>query len=332
MTHPKILVDIDGVPVSGLFFERLVSLTITDREGIRSDTLEIVFNDSAPHFESPRRGAVANVTISTGSGGSFVGSYVIDSVENICLPYTIKVGGHSADLRSEMKTNKSRHWDNTSVKDIVSEIAGQYDLKAKISDVVSGHIYDWIGQQDESDLHFLERLAKRHGALFTIKNGALLWLELGAGKTADGTVVAPAIIVPTFLIEGSCRMSETDVDRFATVKAHYQDRAGAKRREVIVDGDPEAEGEHVIRTPFSSKEEATSAAEAFAKEMMRGSVTTSCSIVGRPSLMAGQPLKYQGVRPGIDGRPFIVEMVKHTFGKSGGLRTAFKGKLQADAD
>ena len=36
MTHPKVLVDIDGVPVSGLFFERLISLNITDREGMRS--------------------------------------------------------------------------------------------------------------------------------------------------------------------------------------------------------------------------------------------------------------------------------------------------------
>lgn len=61
MTHPKVLVDIDGVPVSGLFFERLINLNITDREGIQSDTLELVFNDAAPHFASPRRGAVASV-------------------------------------------------------------------------------------------------------------------------------------------------------------------------------------------------------------------------------------------------------------------------------
>lgn len=52
---------IDGVPVSGLFFERLISLNITDREGIQSDTLELVFKGVSPHFASPRRGAVASV-------------------------------------------------------------------------------------------------------------------------------------------------------------------------------------------------------------------------------------------------------------------------------
>lgn len=327
--HPKILVDIDGVPVSGRFFDRLVSLNITDREGIRSDTLELVFNDAAPHFASPRRGAIANVRILSGEGSGFSGAYVIDRVENKCLPYTMTVGGHSADLRSEMKTSKSRHWDNKSVKDIVSEVAGEYGLEPKIAETVSDHVYAWVGQQDESDLHFLERLAKRHGALFTIKSGVLLWLERGAGKTAGGTVIAPIVIGPTSIVENTCRVSESDVDRFGKVKALYQDRAGAKRQEVVVVGDAEAGGEHVIREPFSSKAAATAAAEAFAREMLRGLIKTSCTVVGRPALMAGQPLYYLGVRPGLDGREFVAETVRHTYTKSGGLRTAFDGKLKA---
>lgn len=330
MIPQRVLVDIDGAPVSGLFFERLVSLDITDREGIRSDSLKLVFNDAAPHVATPRRGAIANVTILSSTGGGFVGSYVIDSVDHTCLPYTISVGGHSADLRSEMKTSKSRHWDDASVKDIVTEIAGEYSLQPKIADAVSAHVYPWIGQQDESDLHFLQRLAKRHGALFTIKSGALLWLERGAGKTADGTAVPAAVILPTSIVNGSCRVSESDVDRFGKVKAFYQDRSGAKRQDVIVDGDPEAEGEHVIREPFGSEEEAQAAAEAFAREMLRGLVKTSCAIIGRPALMAGQPFKYSGVRPGIDGRVFIAEMVKHTYTKSGGLRTSVRGSLRSE--
>jgi phage protein D len=327
----NVIVSVDGVPVTGLFFQRLVSLTITDREGIRSDTLEIVFSDDAPHFTSPRRGAVVSVTIlAGGAGGSFVGSFVIDRVEFSCLPHKITVGGHSADLRSNMKAKKSRHWDGKSVADIVAEIASGYDLQVKISEAVSGHVYDWIGQQDESDLNFLERLAHRHGALFTIKNGSLLWLERGAGKTADGTSVPAAVVLRSDVILGSCRVSETDVDRFGKVTAVFQDRAGAKRGEVTVVGDVDADGEHVMRDPLSSQAAAQAAAEAFAREMMRGLVKTSCAIVGRPALMAGQPLTYLGVRPGIDGRAFITELVKHSFTKGAGLRTTFEGKLKAE--
>lgn len=330
MTHPRIVVTVDGTPVSGAFFDRLVSLTITDREGIRSDALDLVFSDGLPHFQSPRRGALVNVTIANGLDGGFVGAYVIDRVDFACLPYTIKVSGHSADLRSEMKANKTKHWDNASVKAIVAEKASDYGLKVKISDAVSAHVYAWIGQQDESDLNFLERLAQRHGALFTIKNGTLLWLERGTGKTADGTAIPPERILVPSIIEGSCGVSETDVDRFAKVKAYWQDRKSAKRQEVVVDADPAAKGEHVLRDPYSSKMEAEAAAKAAAREMMRGLIETACSIAGRPALMAGQPVVYVGVRPQVDGREFILDQVTHTFTKSGGLRTAFTGKLKAE--
>jgi hypothetical protein len=36
------------------------------------------------------------------------------------------------------------------------------------------------------------------------------------------------------------------------------------------------------------------------------------------------------VRPGVDGRQFITEMVKHSYSKSAGLRTTFEGKLKAE--
>ncbi len=330
MTHPQILVTVDGLPVSVAFFDRLVSLTITDREGIGSDSLDLVFNDPEPRFMSPRRGAEVSVTIKSGFTSSFVGTYIIDRVEFACLPYTITVRGHSADLRSEMKANQTKHWDNTSVKDIVEEKAGDYGLQSKISDAVSGHVYEWIGQQDESDLNFLDRLAQRHGALFTIKNGTLLWLERGTGKTADGTAIPASPIFVASIVEGSCRVSETDVDRFAKVKAYWHDRKGAQRREVVVDADPEASGERVLRDPYSSIEEAEYAAKAAAREMLRGLIETSCSIEGNPALMAGQPVVYLGVRDQVDGREFILDLVQHSFTKTGGLRTAIRGKLKAE--
>ena len=329
MTHPEVIVTVDGVPVSGLFFDRLINLTVTDREGIRSDTLELLFSDGAPHFTSPRRGAIVQVVLIGGLSSSFIGSYVVDRVDFNCLPYTIKVGAHSADLRADMKTHKTRHWDDLSLKDIVNDIAAGHGIETRIADAVSGYVYDWLGQQDESDLNFLDRLAKRHGALFTIKNGILMWLERGTGTTAAGTALLSGLILRSSILEASCRVSESDVDRFKTVKAYWQDRDGAKRQEVEVDADPEAEGTHVLRDPFGSRAEAESAAKAAAQEMTRGLVHTSCAIAGRPSLSAGMPITYGGVRPGIDGRPFILETVTHSYSKGQGLRTTFEGKLQA---
>lgn len=323
-------VSVDGVPVSGIFFERLVSLTVTDREGIGADALTLVFSDAAPHFQSPRRGAVVSVSIvSLDRAASFVGSYVVDRVSFHCAPYTISVGAHSADLRSSLKAKKSRHWDDIAVSDLVARIAGEHGLTSKVSPDVSSHVYDWIGQQDESDLNFLDRLSKRHGALFTIKGGVMLWLSRGAGLTASGLSVPPAVVPVSSLVEGTCVISETDVDRFKTVKAFYHNRAGAARGEVVVAGDPVGESEHVMRDPYSSEGEARAAASSYVREMLRGMVTASASVVGNPSLMAGQPLAFVGVRPNVDGRLFITELVQHSYSKGAGLVTKFQAKLKA---
>lgn len=327
--QPKITVTVDGAPVPGLFFERLISLVITDREGIRSDMVEMTFDDAPPHFAPPRRGAVVAVTISARGAAGFVGSYVVDRVDMACLPYTLTVRGHSADYRSAMKTTKTRHWDGQTVGNIVRQIAGEHRLAPKVSEAVSGHLYPWIGQQEETDLAFLERLAARHGALFTIKAGVLLWLRRGAGETADGTSMPPAVILPGALIEGSCRVSETDVDRFATVTAHWQDSAGAARRSVTVEGDPDGAGDHVLAAPLSSEAEARAAAEAAAQEMRRGVTEMSCTVAGHPGLMAGQPVIFRGLRPSVDGREFILETVRHAFAKGSGLRTSMSGRLRA---
>jgi len=288
-----------------------------------------VFSDGFPHFTSPRRGAIVQVVLIGGLSSSFVGAYVVDRVDFNCAPYTIKVSAHSADLRAGLKTHKNRHWDDLSVKKIVEDIATGHGMETRIADAVSDHVYDWIGQQDESDLNFLDRLAKRHNALFTIKNGIVMWLQRGAGTTASGLALLSGLILRPSIIEGTCRVSESDVDRFKAVKAYWQDRAGAKRQEVEVDADPDAEGTHVLRDPFGSKQEAEIAAKAAAQEMTRGLITTSCAIAGRPSLNAGMPITYGGVRPGIDGRPFILETVTHSYSKGQGLLTTFEGKLQA---
>lgn len=330
MTHPKVVVTVDGVPVSGVFMDRLVSLTVTDREGILSDSLEMEFSDGPPFFQSPRRGAVVNVSISYGITPGFVGSFIVDRVDIKCLPYSISVGAHSADLRRGLKVQKSRHWDDAAVKDIVTGIAGEHEMEVRISDAVSGHVYDWIGQQDESDLSFLNRLARRHSALFSIKNGLLMWLDRGGGATAAGDVLKAAKIYLPSIVKGSCSVSESDVDRYRKVKAYWQDRAGAKRQEVEVDADLEAEGTYTMGDPFGSREEAEIAAKACAREMLRGLTRTQCKVIGRPALMAGQPVSYFAVRPGIDGREFILETVQHTYTKGQGLQTFLEGKLRAD--
>ena len=203
---------------------------------------------------------------------------------------------------------------------------------------------------------FPRRLAKRHGAFFTIKNGVLLWLERGKGETADGSAISTVTIRRPVVVERSLRVSETDTDRFATIKAYYRTHAAAAktdgevatgdevwdilggeegtstRQAVVIKAAEDGAGEKVLKETYGSRAEALRAAKAAKREMERAQIETSCTLIAHPDLQAGQPISYEGIRPQVDGREFILDTVRHSYTKSGGLRTALKGRLKADED
>lgn len=60
--HPKIEVSIDGQPVAGAFYKRLISISIADKAGLKSDTVDIERNDGPPSFLAlPKTGVVIDV-------------------------------------------------------------------------------------------------------------------------------------------------------------------------------------------------------------------------------------------------------------------------------
>lgn len=329
--HPIVQLTVDGQPVAGSFYERLVSLSIADKEGVSSDTFSAELHDGPPDFLAlPRKGAV--VVPSLGyreTGVRPMGRFTVDQVRAKCLPYGVSISGKAADLRRpELKQQRERHWDGRTVREIVEEIAGEAGLAPRVSDAVGGHVYEWLGQQDETNLHFLERLARRHNALFAIKEGNLIFAERGSGTALSGAALGTVLITPARAIEGSISFDYNDRTAYAKVVAYYQDRDTAERVEIEVEGDPEAEGGVFrIPEPFADPAEADRAAQSKAKQLKRGQGNASVEIPGDTSVVAGAPLIFAGIRPGLDGVPYVVETATHTISKSNGYRTKIDAKL-----
>ncbi|MEN2428907.1 contractile injection system protein, VgrG/Pvc8 family, partial [Chromobacterium vaccinii] len=78
--------------------------------------------------------------------------------------------------------------------DIVKDIAGRHKLKIALGDDVAKMAVDHLDQTNESDASFLMRLAKQSGAIASIKNGNLLFIRQGQGKTASGKAL-PVITI-----------------------------------------------------------------------------------------------------------------------------------------
>ncbi len=327
MKTPRAEISVNGKPVASIFNERLISVTIVDKEGVTSDTISCELNDGNPFAEIPRKGDI--ITAALGyleSGVLDFGQFTADDPEVHCLPYKLSVNGKGANMREKLKQHGARHWDKKTVKDIVSDIAKDHGLTAKVDGKVGAHTYEWFGQEDESGIHVVERLARRHDALFSIKNGNLIFAARGSGQSVSGAALTPVIATPTNIVADTCKAKFAHRNSFAKVKAHAQNRKTGSRDEVEENSDDNGEAEFTLAEPFADKDEAKRAAKAKAKDLKAETIRTSVTLFGDPAIRAGAPLIYAGVRPELDGIEFIIETATHTLSKSG-YTTAIEAKL-----
>lgn len=327
--HPRVEITIDGTPVTGAFYNRLKSVTVTDKEGLKSDTVDIELTDGPPDFLAlPRTGAIIAVRMGYGNSLGSLGTFTADKIEGACLPYSMSISGKAVDFRSgKLKERQERAWDKASLGDIVSQIASESDLTPAIDSDLAKFVYGWIGQQDETNLHFLRRLAQRHNGLFSIKHGRLLFSKLGSGKASSGSNIGSVIVTPEMVQTGSLKFNVGDRTKYKKVVAYYQDSDKAKRVEIEADGDADGDSVYRLPEPYSSPDEADKAAQAKAKDLKRGEGSTSVTVIGDTAICAGAPLIYAGIRPGLDGVPYVIDTTTHKYVAKGTFTTDISGKL-----
>lgn len=326
---PRVEVTVDGVPMAGHFYDRLISLTVTDEEGLKSDKVDIELDDGPDNFLAiPRKGSM--ITVKMGYGDSLIskGTFTVDKIDLACLPYKMSISGKAADLRSgKLKERQERGWDDAKLGDIISQVASESGLTPAIDKDLAEYVYPWIGQQDESNIHFVRRLAERHNGLFAIKQNRLLFTRLGSGLSASGSPIGSVILTPERIKVGTMKVSLPDRTKYSKVVAYYQDSNKAERIEIEADGDADGDSIYRIPEPFSSPDEADKAAQAKVKELQRGEGSVSVSVIGDPGIDAGLPLLFVDVRPGVDGVPFIIKTAVSKYSKTAGYEVDISGKL-----
>lgn len=329
--HPAIEISVGGAKVSSAFYSYITSVTVTDKDGIEADSFQLELNDGSPNFISlPTPGDY--VTIAMGyreTGVRKLGDFEIDKVSGKCLPYSVSVTGKSAKLgrHTVAKEPKERHWDKKKVKDIVDEIAGELGLRSRVDNEIGQYEYEWLGQQDESDIHLLRRLERRHNGLFTVKQGQLLFTKRGSGLSSGGAGLGTVIITPAMILQGTCTYEVGDRSNYKKVVSYYQDKDKVKRVEIEHDVNPTGESVYRIPEPFASVAEADKAANAKSRELKRGEGATKVTVAGNSGILAGVGLVYAGVRPQLDGIPYVIDTATHTYSKSAGYRTEISAKV-----
>lgn len=327
MPHPIVEITIDGVPVSDFFWSKLISVTVTDKEGFSSDTIDLEIEAGGPQFISlPRSKAV--ITCAMGIGVPvYMGTFEADAPELHCYPHVIKVTGKAIDIRGKAKEHDQRHWDDSDFGTVAGELAGEMGLSLQIDPRIAKFKGKdgYFAMEQESRLHFLERTSRRLGGVFTVKDGKALILDKGMGLTAGGAAIGGLIITPPMHIQGSMSVKFSEREQHKKVRASYYDDKAARQEFAEAEANPQGEADYTLRHRFANKEEAEEAAKSRAKALQRSADSTSVTIEGNSAARGGAPMSYLGFHPDVDGLPFVIESAAHTYVKGGGYTVAIQG-------
>lgn len=317
--HPKCVLTINGAPVSEFFWSRLISVTVTDKEGVRSDTIDIELEAGPPFLAIPQKGAI--ITCAMGLIVPIdLGTFEADEITLHTYPYRLAIQGKSVDIRGKAKEHDQQHWDNTTFGAVANELSGNMGLSAQIAPRIAAFkgADGYFAREGESGVHYLERMSRRLGGVFAIKDGRVIIADKGLGQTPGGAAIGGLTITPPMHIEGSMSVKFSNRERHKQVRAPYYDDREAKQKFAEAPADKDGEADYTLRHRFANKEEAEEAAKSKAKELGRSADSTSVEIEGNAGARGGVPMSYAGFHPDVDGLPFVIETAAHTYVKGGG--------------
>lgn len=296
----------------------LISLEVVDQEGTQSDTMTMIFDGSVGGF--PTMGAALPVQMGlTELAG--MGRFTVDEIEQAIskstgLQNTIRC--RAADIGSKFKGHRTVAYHNKTLGQIVGEIASRNGLGAQVLGAAANIKYDFLAQSDESDLHFMTRLARKHDAIGAPKNGKLVFGKKGE-KPFGNLLVIPQMVI-------GAQASQKTRPEHKEAEGSWWDRDNVKR---IYEAGKSAAGDAKNGIPPlwpDGPEDAKEAAASRGSELSRARKSISLTIVGNPAAMAEAHMTVKGVGALIDGE-YRIKTATHRITKAQGYQTTIEGEL-----
>lgn len=326
---PAYRIAVDGSDIAHLISPRLMSLDLTDNRGIEADQLSITLSEHDGLLAIPPTGAVIRLWLGWSDTGLVdKGTYTVDETEHCGAPDVLTIRARSADLRKSLKTKRERSWSNTTLGDVLGDIALGNGLTATIAGTLGGLPILQLDQANESDANLISRIGEEFDAVVTVKAGCLLCLQAGGGKTASGADL-PHITL-TRADGDQHRYLQADRDSYDGVRAYFFDVNSAEKQQAIAGG-----GENLkdLRHTYSDRQSALRAARAEFNRLQRGSATLSYTLaVGRPDLIPELTYSLEGMKPEIAEIIWYGGNVQHSLSADGGytISLELESKLPED--
>ena len=314
----------DNEDVTATIADRLISLEVTDEDGIKADrlTLELDLRDRVIAIPS----AETRLDLSLGfreAGLTKIGAYVLEERNGSGPPDVMTLVARAADMSSAIRAPKTRGWTAITLGGIVRTIAAEAGLTPVVGEDIGDTVYGFVAQSAESDLHLLTRLARVLDATAKPADGRLIVTRRGTGRAADGSQIEPVAIPRARMQSYGWQFGKRGT--YASVTAKWADLESAATKSVEAgSGEPGRR----LRETFGSELEAQRAAQAELDRAARGEVSVDLELSGFwPQLFASGRIALPDLLPELSESPFHVTSVSHRL--QGSLTTRVSAELAA---
>ena len=233
--------------------------------------------------------------------------------------------------------------------EVVKEIAARHNLKMALGKDLTDKALDHLDQTNESDASFLMKLARQYGAIASVKDGNLLFIRQGQGRTASGKPL-PVITITRKAGDGH-RFTLADRGAYTGVIASWlhtreprkKETTSVKRRrkKTTTPKEPEAkQGDYLVGTDenvlvlnrtYANRSNAERAAKMQWERLQRGVASFSLQLAeGRADLYTEMPVKVTGFKQPIDDAEWTITTLTHSVSPDNGFTTSMELEVKID--
>ena len=303
-----------GQDITARVNPRLISLTLTEgREGA-ADSLELRLSDHDGHLAMPAKGAT--ITLQLGWQGRALldkGTFKVDEVEHSGAPDELHITARSADVTQDARQRTDKSWHDTTLGTVLGDVATRMGVVPRIDAQLAALAVEHVDQTNESDVHFLSRVARQHDAVATVKKGRLVFLPIGSTKNSSGKELDAILLTRS---DGDHHRYHCAArDSYTGVRAYWQDARAAEKKAAIAGTEDNLK---TLRDSYATEADAMAAAQAEMGRIERGAATLEITLaIGQPALMVQTPVNVRGWKPEIDGTDWLCKTVEHSLDDNG---------------
>lgn len=330
VTLPDYVIKYEQKDITSDIKPYLKGISYTDYLGGQSDELQVDFEDVDGRWLRgwyPNQGD--SLTLSVGdqfTGLVSWGSFEIAEIEYDYPPSTIGLKALSTGITRANRTLQPKAYEKTSLEKIVRMIAAR--LKLSVTGTVASIDIERVTQYQESDVEFLDRLAREYGHTFKIVDKTLVFhANVELAKQEPVAVLNPADIKTIRLRDLIKGVPEEAVVTGYDAKKKKTRRVTRKAKPLRPNAKRATATDtlKVVANRGESDQQMQARADAALNDAQQSQVAGNITMVGNAKLVAGQVVQLKGFGQ-LSGK-YLIKRSHHDLKKSSGYALDIEVKM-----